>query len=364
VRNTIIQLSSKERKRLISQMKRETKPSRRLRMHIVLLLADELPPSQIARVLYCSRTTVYQVGRRFVEEGEEAFDDRAPRGPAPLLDEGICQRLEELVLEESPREHGFNRSRWTCAVLATQVLKEFALRVCPETVRRALHRLGLRWRRPRPVPPLSHPQERKRRLLEILNLLLTSPKEEGILFQDETELHLNPKVGFAWMRRGQQGLLPTPGTNQKAVLSGGVNWRSGKLVLVTGARRATDLFLAFLEQVRTRLRRYRKIHVIADQDRSHTSRAINEYLERWKHRLEVHLLPAWSPDANPMEMIWLVLHQTVTVNHSEPVLDELVTHARQLLEERQPFRLKLPKVYKPLLKQIKRQGVQLSCVPI
>lgn len=358
-----IHLSSK-RKRLISQIKRETKPSRRLRMHIVLLLADGLSPAQIARVLYCSRATVYHIAQRFQEEGEKAFDDRAPRGPAPLLDEELCERLEELVQEESPRQHGFNRSRWTCAVLAAQLLKEFALRVCPETVRRALHRLHLRWRRPRPVPPLSHPQERKQRLLEILRLLLTLPKEEGVLFQDETEVHLNPKVGFAWMRRGKQQLLPTPGTNQKAVLSGGLNWRSGRLVLVTGARRATDLFCAFLEQVRTRLRRYRKIHVITDQDRSHISQAAKAYLKRWKHRLEVHLLPAWSPDANPMEVIWLVLHQTITVNHSEVTLGELVTYARQFLEECQPFNLKLPKVYEPLMRQLEKGSVQLSCVPI
>ncbi|MDR5703871.1 MAG: IS630 family transposase [Armatimonadota bacterium] len=217
---------------------------------------------------------------------------------------------------------------------------------------------------PSPCPPLSHPQERKQRLLEILRLLLTLPKEEGILFQDETEVHLNPKVGFAWMRRGKQQLLPTPGTNQKAVLSGGLNWRSGRLVLVTGARRATDLFCAFLEQVRTRLRRYRKIHVITDQDRSHISKAAKAYLKHWKHRLEVHLLPAWSPDANPMEVIWLVLHQTITVNHSEVTLGDLVTYARQFLEECQPFHLKLPKVYEPLMRQLKKGSVQLSCVPI
>ena len=55
---TSIALTTKERKDLIGAMKRETKPSRRLRMHIVLLVADGQDPSQIAGVLYCSRETI------------------------------------------------------------------------------------------------------------------------------------------------------------------------------------------------------------------------------------------------------------------------------------------------------------------
>lgn len=82
-----IALTPEERKSLIRKMKRETQPSRRLRMHIVLLVADDHSPSEIARTLYCSRTTVYTVVRRFLEEGEAAFADRKRRGPRPRLTE-------------------------------------------------------------------------------------------------------------------------------------------------------------------------------------------------------------------------------------------------------------------------------------
>jgi hypothetical protein len=51
-------------------MKRESKPSRRLRMHIVLLTSDGYYPTHIARVLFCSRTTVYTIVKRFVSEVE------------------------------------------------------------------------------------------------------------------------------------------------------------------------------------------------------------------------------------------------------------------------------------------------------
>jgi DNA invertase Pin-like site-specific DNA recombinase len=63
-----ITLASEERKDLIQKMKRERRPSRRLRMHIVLLSANGHSPTEIARVLFCSRTTVYAAVARFIRE--------------------------------------------------------------------------------------------------------------------------------------------------------------------------------------------------------------------------------------------------------------------------------------------------------
>jgi len=139
---------------------------------------------------------------------------------------------------------------------------------------------------------------------------------------------------------------------------------SGKVLVVRGTKKVTGVFVKFLEHVRTRLRCYHKIHVIADQDRSHTSGGIAEYLQRWEHRIQVHLLPSWSLDANPMELIWLVLHHTVTRNHGESDLEELLVYSEEFLQDRQPFSLKLPRVYAPLMELLRDEGVQISCIPI
>ena len=49
-----ITIAPEERESLITEMKRERKPSRRLRMHIALLASEGLSPTEIARVLFCS----------------------------------------------------------------------------------------------------------------------------------------------------------------------------------------------------------------------------------------------------------------------------------------------------------------------
>ncbi len=181
-------------------------------MHIVLLASEGYSPTQIARLVFCSRTTIYTIVGRFVREGQRAFDDRRRRGPA-LLVEGSAQKLvEDLTERVVPTERGWLRSRWSCKLLVLELFKDRALVVSRETVRRALHRLGFRWRRPRPVPPpIRDPIEKRKRLEAIVEML----RREWSFFQDETKLELNPRVGFRRMRKGKQKHLRTPGTNRK-----------------------------------------------------------------------------------------------------------------------------------------------------
>ena len=211
-----IALLSKERKELIRLMKRQSRPSSRLRMHIVLLVADGYSPTHICRVLFCSRTTVYAITRRFLREGQAAFYDRQKRGPRALLDESAQQRIESLVEEHSPMEQGWLRSRWSCSVLVLQLYRERALLLSRETVRRALKRLEFRWRRPRPVPPSKDPEQKRERLQQILKI---DGATEGASFFSgrEQAVETNPRVGFAWTGKGKQRRLPTCGDQPRKV---------------------------------------------------------------------------------------------------------------------------------------------------
>src|SRR4051794_20240629 len=95
------------------------------------------------------------------------------------------------------------------------VLKERAVLLSRQTLRRVLHRLGLRWRRPRPAPPEKDSEEQREQKRSRLKDILLMAEKAGSFFQDETRLETNPKVGFCWMRKGKQRPLRTPGTNRR-----------------------------------------------------------------------------------------------------------------------------------------------------
>ena len=317
-------------------------------MHIVLLAAEGRSPTEIARILFCSRTTVYAVVGRFLREGRAAFDDRKRRGPKPLLEELASEYIERLVEEDSPTEHGWLRSRWSCKLLALELFKERVTLLSRETLRRALHRLGFRWRRPRPVPPEKDSEEQKeqkrRRLLDVISMI----KEAGSFFQDETKLETNPKVGFCWMRKGKQKPLSTPGTNRKVWISGALDFRTGSFHWVTGERKNDELFMKLLDLLRRTYRCHKQLHLAVDNDSSHTSKRVEQYMEDRRGRIRLHPLPSWTPESNPVELVWWSLHEAVSRNHQCDGLDDLVEFAEGYLKERQPFRLKLGEVYSHL----------------
>jgi len=58
-----------------------------------------------------------------------------------------------------------------------------------------------------------------------------------VVYADEVDIDLNPKIGFDWMNRGQQKEVLTPGNNEKRYLAGALNPRTGGLTGVEGRAR-------------------------------------------------------------------------------------------------------------------------------
>ena len=142
------------------------------------------------------------------------------------------------------------------------------------------------------------------------------------------------------MRRGRQAKIPTPGTNEKRYLAGSLNWRTGALLVTESfpkEGRSAALFVRHLDELRRHLLRYRKIHVICDNARSHTCRLVQQYLRQWGHRVVLHYLPKYAPDTNPIERVWWHLHEEITRCHRCQSLEELLDLVFAWLQQRAPF---------------------------
>ena len=58
-----------------------------------------------------------------------------------------------------------------------------------------------------------------RRLAWIRRLIRNLGPDEVAVYEDEVDIHLNPKIGLDWMLQGQQKEVLTPGQNQKRYLA-------------------------------------------------------------------------------------------------------------------------------------------------
>lgn len=346
--NSTISLTTQERNTLLHYLRNSSQPQCRLRAHILLLLADGYTWAVIAAVLYCSSRTIARWKNRFEQGGVPALMGQS-KGTPPLFSRHWATWVVHWVTEQTPRLYGFVRSRWNCALIVLLLRRWHHLEVSRETVRRWLHREGLVWRRPRPV--LRRQDPRKEEILRGLRkLLLELPDDETVVWEDEVDINLNPKIGCMWMRKGEQAAVVTPGDNEKCYLAGSLHWRTGKLIVSEGRHRDGVLFVEHLNALRRRLRHYRKIHVILDNAKFHyDSQVLWEFLGEHGNRFVFHFLPKYAPEFNPIERVWWVLHEQITRNHQCRSLEELVDLVFAWLQERKRFKIEDEAYHDPLL---------------
>ena len=122
------------------------------RCQILLASAEERTPRQIANHLGCSDQTVRKVIRDFEREGVACLQRKssAPKSRQPELDEAKREGLRAL-LHTSPRNFGKERSLWTLTMVAEVCFAQGLTKalVSDETIRDALRRMGVTWKRAR-----------------------------------------------------------------------------------------------------------------------------------------------------------------------------------------------------------------------
>lgn len=305
-----------------------------LRIQIVLHAAKGRDSRAIAEAVGCHRSWVSRVLRRYGEEGSAGLmDRREDNGQAKLNEEYLGQLYE--VVSCGPPDYGYGRPTWTRELLVEVMARRTGIRVHVGTMSRALKAIGARRGRPRPVVRCPWSQAAKtRRIRAIRRLLANLPPGEVAVYQDEADVHLNPKIGLDWMNRGQQKEVVTPGQNQKRYLAGAMNARTGRLTVVEGTRKTSALFLDLLRALRKAYPTARRIHVILDNFRIHTSRITQMALGAFGGRIVLHFLPPYCPNENKIERLWEDLHSAVTRNHRCSTMDALIRNVWHFIHTR------------------------------
>jgi transposase len=306
----------------------------RLRYLMVLNLLGERSARQTAEVLGVHNTTVYRVARRFREHGEWGlWDAREDNGPTKVDDNYLA--VLHRVVRGTPQEYGWRRPTWTRELLIGTLVRQTGVRIHVTTMSRALALVQARRGRPRPTVGCPWAKAAKtRRLNAIRNLLAALPRRHAAVYEDEVDIHLNPKIGLDWMGRGQQKEVPTPGQNVKRYLAGALDVRTGQLHWVEGLRKTSALFLSLLNHLLQVYARAPVIHVVLDNYRIHDSKVVQAALRWWGGRIRLHFLPPYCPNDNKIERVWQDLHANVTRNHTCRTMTALMREVRNYLRKR------------------------------
>jgi transposase len=259
------------------------------------------------------------------------MDRREDNGQAKLSEDYLGELYE--VVSRGPPDYGHRRPTWTRELLVEVMSDLTGIRIHVGTMRRALKAIGARRGRPRAVVRCPWSQATKHKRIRALRQRVANlPPGEVAVYQDEVDIHLNPKIGLDWMNRGQQKEVVTPGQNQKRYLAGALNARTGELTVVEGTRKNSALFIDLLKALRADYPTARRIHVILDNFRIHTSQISQMALAAFGGRIVLHFLPPYRPNENKIERLWQDLHSEVTRNHRSSTMDDLMRNVRHSIQ--------------------------------
>ena len=72
----------------------------------------------------------------------------------------------------------------------------------------------------------------------IARLVASLPRKQVAVYEDEVDVHLNPKIGLDWMGLGQQKDVLTPGQNEKRYLAGALDVRTREVHWVEAQKKS------------------------------------------------------------------------------------------------------------------------------
>jgi transposase len=322
------------RRRVQKIDRRSACPDQRIRCRVVLKVAAGLSCNAAARELGCAPSTAVRIVARFRVEGEAALlDHRNENGPHKIdadLRGGVCE-----LLAGSPEDHGFTRPTWTLEILRTVVETVLRVALSLSTLWTLLRTIGVRWGRPRPIVACPWRTRRRQRRIAALKQLAASASDKNVVvYADEVDIHLNPKIGPDWMLPGTQRLVLTPGNNEKRYLAGAYEPLNDRLVYVEGDRKASWIFLNLLRALIETYESAESIHVILDNYIIHKSQVTKAWLAEFGERLQLHFLPPYCPNENRIERLWLDLNANVTRNHRQQTIEALLDRVHGYLTHR------------------------------
>ena len=288
-----LSITTRERSELETLAQAHSTPRQwALRARIVLLAAEGVSNSEIARRLEVSRPTVIEWRRRFDSERLDGLTWVRPgRGRKPSID---AQKVSQIV-HATQHSKPANATHWSCRLMAR------AQGVSAASVQRIWSAHGLQPHRVKTFKVSRDPQFVDK-LTDVVGLYLNPPDKALLLCVDE-------KSQIQALQRTQPGLPLKKGRcgtmthdykrHGTTTLFAALNVLDGKVVGQCQGRHRHQEFLKFLRRLEKEFPR-RKLHLILDNYGTHKHPKVREWLAK-KPRFVLHFTPTSASWLNLVE---------------------------------------------------------------
>ena len=278
-----------------------------LRNRAVQAVLEGMTQAEAARVFRVHRNAVNRWIRRYREGGWAGLaEQRRGRRPGeqPALSERQQQELIALVGERTPEQLGLAGFLWTRDAVAELLAQRYGVWLARTTVGGYLRGWGFSPQRPQRRALEQNPVAVARWLAEEFPAIRAQARREGgvVLWLDEMGVRLDGAAGRSWAPVGQTPVIKRTGKRFRVnMISAISNQGLLRFRLFTGSFTGA-VFIDFLRRL-LRDCQGRKVHLIVDGHPVHRAKLVSAWVGRHAERIELHFLPGYSPELNPVELL-------------------------------------------------------------
>jgi transposase len=293
-------LTTKEREKLIARHRKERDKRVCDRIKAVLLFDDGYSYTQIARILLLDDETI----RRHI-------DDYQHKNKLTTSNGGSDSKLnnnETRELTDHLNEITYLYVKDICQFVREQFGKIFTV----SGMTKWLHANDFCYKKPHAVPAKADKEQQKKFIQYYNRLKKIAGKNEPIYFADSVHPQHQTQMAFGWILKGERKDIPTTAYQKRLNFIGGICLNGHRFIYRQVDQVNAVSICDFLWQLRKANPGKYRIHLIWDNARYHRNDEVRDFAKELG--IKLHYLPPYSPNLNPIERIWKLMHESVRYN--------------------------------------------------
>lgn len=144
------------------------------------------------------------------------------------------------------------------------------------------------------------------------NLKENKPENEEIFFIDGVHPTMATKSTRGWIAKGVDKIIPTTASRTRMNIMGAIELSTMSVFYNEHETINAQSVITLLAQLKQAYPTAAKLHIILDQAGYHRSEELANYAI--ENNIQLHFLPSYSPNLNPIERLWKVMNEEVRNN--------------------------------------------------
>lgn len=310
-----------------------------VRFRVVAAIRNGMRKSEAARVFGVSRTSIDTWLAKVASTNINALKSKKRgRKPGSRLKGHEAANIVRTITDRCPDQLKMPFVLWTRPAVQQLLVDRLGVSVSLSTVGRYLKHWGFT-----PQKPLRRAYERDpvavRRWLECeYPSIQRRAKAENaeIHWGDQMGLRSDHQVGTSYSRRGCTPVVRCTGKRFGCNMMSSITNHGTLRFMVFKRRFTSEVMVAFCRRLLRTVGQ--KVYLILDRHPVHRSRVVQEWLSRHRARIELFLLPGYSPELNPDELLNQDVKSNGVGRRRPATREELIDNVRSYLRgtQRQP----------------------------